>query len=68
MSIDKQDGATYFGDLADTFCNSVLGMGRVYQRFDVVFDRYTQASIRGGTRKDQRMYANLTAGRRYCRK
>ena len=67
MSIGKPDGATTFGDLADTFCNSVLGMGRVYQRIDVVFDRYTQASIRGGTRNrrtDQRMYANSTAGRK----
>ena len=38
MSIGKPDGATTFGDLADTFCNSVLGMGRSYQRIHVVFD------------------------------
>ena len=50
MSIGKPDGATTFSDLADTFCNSVFGMVRVYQRIDVVFDRYTQSSIRDGTR------------------
>ena len=32
MSIGKPDGATAFGDLADKYCNSVLGMGHSYQR------------------------------------
>ena len=50
MSIGQPDGATTIGDLADKYCYSVRRMGHSYQRTDVVFDRYTQSSIKGGTR------------------
>ena len=39
-----------FGDLADTFVTSVLQTGSRYQRVDVVFDRYRDASIKSKTR------------------
>ena len=39
-----------FGDLADTFVTSVLQSGSRYQRVDVVFDRYRDASIKSKTR------------------
>ena len=46
MSIGKPDVATTFSDLADTFCNSVLGMCLAYKRIDIVLDRSTQVSIK----------------------
>ena len=47
MALGKPtDIATY----ADTFTNTVFGMGANYGRIDVVFDGYQQASIKAGTR------------------
>eukprot|EP00112_Aurelia_sp_Birch-Aquarium-sp1_P026470 Seg940.1 transcript_id=Seg940.1/GoldUCD/mRNA.D3Y31 product="hypothetical protein" protein_id=Seg940.1/GoldUCD/D3Y31 len=46
VSLGKPNGCSSFGDLADTFVQAVLQMGKRYHRIDVVFDRYRQLSIK----------------------
>jgi hypothetical protein len=50
-ALGKPQGAATFGDLADTFVKSLLAQGHAFKRIDIVFDRYDQLSIKGGTRK-----------------
>ena len=40
VSLGKPNGCSSFRDLADTFVQAVLQMGKRYQRINVVFDRY----------------------------
>ena len=51
VAIGKPRGSATFGDLADTFVESVLQSGHHFDRIDIVFDRYRSESIKGGTRK-----------------
>jgi hypothetical protein len=51
MAIGKPPKAKTFGDLADAFVAPVLRSGAAFCRIDVVFDRYYDMSIKGGTRK-----------------
>lgn len=51
IAIGKPQGASTFGDLADTFIAGVLQSGASYHRVDVLFDRYYEVSIKSGTRK-----------------
>ena len=48
--IGKPADDVTFGDLANTFVTSVLQIGTRYQRVDIVFDRYRDASIKSKTR------------------
>ena len=50
-SIGKRNDCKTFGDLADVFIKSVLQQGMLYDRIDVVFDRYRLKSIKENTRK-----------------
>ncbi|KAL8600360.1 hypothetical protein ACOMHN_013575 [Nucella lapillus] len=49
-AIGKPQTAVTFGDLADVFVEAVLWSGADFQRIDVLFDRYYELSIKGGTR------------------
>ena len=51
MALGKPPGVSTFGNYADVFMKSVLDMGAEFDRIDLVFDRYDQASIKAGTRK-----------------
>ena len=53
VSLGKPNDCSSFGDLADTFVQAVLQMGKRYHRIDVVFDRYRQLSIKASTRLRQ---------------
>ncbi|MGH0123935.1 UNVERIFIED_CONTAM: hypothetical protein FKN15_015461 [Acipenser sinensis] len=51
IAIGKPQRATTFGDFADVFVVAVLQGGVLFRRIDVVFDRYYEASLKGGTGK-----------------
>jgi hypothetical protein len=51
IAIGKPTGTHTFGELADTFVNTVLQKGRQYFRIDVLFDRYRSTSIKAATRQ-----------------
>ena len=46
VAIGKPQHAETFGDLSDTYVNSVLLQGFQFQRIDVVFDRYCDVFIK----------------------
>ena len=50
IAIGKPQAAATFGDLGDVFVEAVLRSGTDFQRIDVLFDRYYELSIKGGTR------------------
>ena len=51
QSLGKPTGAKTFGELADSFIAAALSHFNINcTRVDVVFDRYTTASIEAGTR------------------
>ena len=50
VALGKPNIAVTFGDLADIYVRAVLKIGSSYQRIDIVFDRYREESIKGGTR------------------
>jgi len=51
VAIEKPKVAKTFGDLADTFVETVFQSGAQFRRIDVVFDRYFQNSIKSCIRK-----------------
>ena len=51
VALGRPDAAVTFGDLADTYVNTVLKVGSEYHRIDVVIDRYRDETIKGMTRK-----------------
>ena len=54
VSLGKPNSCSSFLDLADTFVQPVLQMGKRYQRLNIVFDRYRQLSIKASTRLRQK--------------
>ncbi|KAL8621306.1 hypothetical protein ACOMHN_008131 [Nucella lapillus] len=56
-AIGKPHTAVTFGDLADVFIKAVLWSGADFQRIDVLFDRYYELSIKGGTRNRRKQGA-----------
>jgi hypothetical protein len=56
-AIGKPQTAVTFGDLADVFIEAVLWSGADFQRIDVLFDRYYELSIKGGTRNRRKQGA-----------
>ena len=51
LAIGKPTGLVTFGDFANTFVQSVLNAGTMFNRIDVVFDRYYDVSIKSATRR-----------------
>ncbi|KAL8610462.1 hypothetical protein ACOMHN_060382 [Nucella lapillus] len=56
-AIGTPQTAVTFGDLADVFIEAVLWSGADFQRIDVLFDRYYELSIKGGTRNRRKQGA-----------
>ncbi len=50
LTIGKPTGLVTFGDLANTFVQAVLNAGAMFNRIDVVLDRYYEVSIKSATR------------------
>lgn len=50
LTLGKPAGVVTFEELADSFLNLVIHMGRHFSRIDVIFDRYYDKSIKAGTR------------------
>ena len=63
----KPDADVTFGDLADTYVNTVLKPGYEYHNINVEFDRYRDETIKGTTRtrrsKTARPIRRLVEGR-----
>ena len=51
LAIGKPTGLVTFGDFANAFVQSVLNAETVFNRIDVVFDRYYDVSIKSATRR-----------------
>ncbi|KAL8561352.1 hypothetical protein ACOMHN_040430 [Nucella lapillus] len=56
-AIGKPQTAVTFGDMADVFIEAVLWSRADFQRIDVLFDRYYELSIKGGTRNRRKQGA-----------
>ena len=67
VALGKPDADVTFGDLADTYVNTVLKAGYEYHKIDVVFDRYRDETIKGTSRtrrsKTARPIRRLVEGR-----
>jgi hypothetical protein len=51
QAIGKPTGTKTFGELADVFCDNIVGrFGVTYKRIDVLFDRYQDYSTKNATR------------------
>ena len=61
MALGKPPDIRTFGDYANTFGNTVLKMGRKFQRIDIVFDRYQSDSIKVGTRTKRKQSPTCTS-------
>lgn len=51
LAIGKPTGLVTFGDFANTFVQSVLNAGTMFNHIDVVFDHYYDVSIKSATRR-----------------
>ena len=51
IALGKPQESTTFGDMADIFVRPVRQGATKHNRVDVVFHRYYNASIKGGTRR-----------------
>ena len=54
VAIGKPKEASNFGDLPETFKESVIGAGSKFDRIHIVFDRYESKSIKNLTRKKKK--------------
>ena len=50
VALGKPSHASNFGHLADAFNNSIINAGKNFDRIDITFDRYREASIKSTTR------------------